>query len=125
MRQNTPSIYNPNEEFPIGGSKTLRENTGDRATVVVAGATVYEALEAHDRLREQGLNIRVIDACSIKPMDRVTLLKAAEDTGPIVSVEDNYAEGGLGEAVSDRHRRQTNSSSFHGCAQNAKERQTR
>jgi transketolase len=99
MRQNTPIIHDPSEEFPIGGSKTLRESPGDRATVIAAGATVHEALKAYDRLKEQGIKIRVIDAYSIKPIDRATLLKAARETGRIITVEDHYAEGGLGEAV--------------------------
>ncbi len=99
MRQKTPLLYQPDEDFPIGGCKVLRQGDRDVATVVAAGATVHEALEAHARLQQEGISIRVIDAYSIKPLDEKTLHQAARDTGLVVTVEDHYAAGGLGEAV--------------------------
>ena len=99
-RPNTPVIYPNEEEFKIGGAKVVRSSDGDKVTVVAAGITLHEALKAHDGLNEDGVSIRVIDAYSVKPIDRDTLLKAATETdGMIITVEDHYPEGGLGEAV--------------------------
>jgi transketolase len=98
-RKDTPIIYRTDEAFGIGGSKTLRSNKADVATVAAAGITVHEALKAYDDLRTEGIYIRVIDLYSVKPLDRSTLIRAANDTGSIITVEDHYAEGGLGEAV--------------------------
>lgn len=98
-RPKTPVIYNNDEEFVIGGSKTLRSSNSDKATIVAAGITVHEALKASDELRKEGINVRVIDAYSVKPADAATLLKAAKETKAIVTAEDHYAEGGLGEVV--------------------------
>jgi transketolase len=99
MREGTPVIYANDETFPIGGSKVLRESDDDRLTIVAAGATVHEALKAYDELRRDGISVRVIDAYSIKPIDVETLREAARATGAIVTVEDHYPAGGLGEAV--------------------------
>lgn len=99
LRQKTPVLYAASELFPIGGSKVLRRCESDVATVVAAGATVHEALAAHDQLRARGVSVRVIDAYSIKPLDSLALAEAARDTGALVVVEDHYASGGLGEAV--------------------------
>jgi transketolase len=99
LRQGTPVIYDNDEEFPIGGSKVLRQRHGDRLTLVGAGATVHEALTASDTLQRSGVSVRVIDAYSIKPIDVATLRSAADTTGLIVTVEDHYPAGGLGEAV--------------------------
>ena len=99
MRQKTPFIYKADEEFPIGGSKVLRKNDGDIATVVAAGTTVHEALKAYEDLKNEGVFIRVFDAYSIKPLDEAALKDAARGTGLVLTVEDHYAEGGLGEAV--------------------------
>jgi transketolase len=98
-RGKTPVIYDPAETFPIGGSKTLAESTGDRLTLVAAGITVHAALEASRRLRKQGLHARVIDAYSIQPLDVKTLQRAARETGALLVVEDHNRSGGLGEAV--------------------------
>jgi transketolase len=98
-RKDTPIIYRNDEVFSIGGSKTLKSNKADVATIVAAGITVHEALKAYEALKKEGILIRVIDLYSIKPVDRATLLRAANDTGAIITVEDHYAEGGLGEAV--------------------------
>ncbi|GCB44550.1 transketolase [Streptomyces sp. NL15-2K] len=94
-------IYGPDEEFPIGGSKVLRSSDRDRMTFVAAGVTVPEALAAADALDEEGIQARVIDLYSVKPVDRFTLRQAAEDTGCLVTVEDHHEEGGLGDAVLD------------------------
>ena len=94
-------IYGPDEEFPIGGSKVLRSSEHDRLTLVAAGVTVAEALAAADALDRDGIQARVIDLYSVKPVDRRTLRRAAEDTGCLVTVEDHHEEGGLGDAVLD------------------------
>ena len=99
-RAATPVIYNPGEEFPIGGSKVLRRSDSDHVTVVAAGITVFEALKAADQLRKEHIHLRVIDAYSVKPIDKVTLLEAVDTTrGRVIIVEDHWAEGGLGDAV--------------------------
>lgn len=85
--------------FKIGGSCVLRQSPHDRATVVAAGITIHEALAAYEELKKEGINIRVIDLYSIKPLDVKTLQKAARETKAIITVEDHYAEGGIGEAV--------------------------
>ncbi len=99
MRQDTPVIYDVKETFHIGGSKVLRHSGDDRLTIVGAGATVHEALQAFEQLKTEGIAVRVIDAYSIEPIDAVTLRNAAEATGAIVTVEDHYPAGGLGDAV--------------------------
>lgn len=99
-RPKTPVIYGPDERFPIGGCKVLRESTEDVATVIGAGVTVFEALKAYDELKKAGIAIRVIDLYSVQPIDETTLRQAAAATrGQIVTVEDHYAGGGIGEAV--------------------------
>jgi len=101
-RPKTPVIYDASERFPIGGSKVLRQSARDVATVVAAGVTVFEALKAHDALAREGIAIRVIDAYSVQPIDRATLVAAGEATGGIlVTVEDHYAAGGIGDAVAE------------------------
>ncbi|GAA4098290.1 transketolase [Actinomadura miaoliensis] len=97
----TPVIYRPDERFPIGGSKVLRSSADDRVTIVAAGVTVHEALAAADRLAADGVPARVIDLYSVKPVDAVTLREAAERTGCLVTVEDHWPEGGLGDAVAE------------------------
>src|SRR5262245_52982001 len=99
MRQDTPVIYDVEETFAIGGSKVLRESRDDQLTLVATGATVHEALKAHEQLERDGIPVRVIDAYSIKPIDTRTLRAAADLTGAIVTVEDHYPAGGLGDAV--------------------------
>jgi transketolase len=101
-RPKTPVIYGPDDTFPIGGSKVLRQSAGDAAAVVGAGVTVFEALKAYDQLKAEGISIRVIDAYSVQPIDAKTLLEAAQATrGNIITVEDHYASGGLGDAVAE------------------------
>jgi transketolase len=99
-REKTPVIYSPDEVFAVGGSKVLRRSDKDEATVVAAGITLHEALKAYDQLKRDGITIRVIDAYSVKPIDEETLFAAAEEAGnKIITVEDHWPEGGLGEAV--------------------------
>src|SRR5204862_8249777 len=98
-RQNTPVIYGPEESFAIGGVKTLRESANDVATVIGAGITVFEALKAYDQLRKSGTNSRVIDLYSLQPIDAQSLLRCARETKRLITVEDHYAAGGLGDAV--------------------------
>jgi transketolase len=81
-REKTPILYQNDDKFPVGGSKVLRSSKEDKATIV-----------------EAGINVRVIDAYSVKPIDSTTLWTAAEDTGVIITVEDHWPEGGLGDAV--------------------------
>lgn len=98
-RKETPVIYKSTETFVVGGSKTLKTSERDFVTVVGAGVTLFEALKAYDILVKEGKFIRVIDLYSIKPLDLVTLKKAASETRAIVTVEDHYEAGGIGEAV--------------------------
>ncbi|MFC1663070.1 transketolase [Patescibacteria group bacterium] len=94
-----PIIYKPGIRFPVGGSKVLRKSKQDTVTVVAAGITLYETLTAYEKLLKQNINIRVIDLYSLKPIDIKTLKTAARETRAIITVEDHYLEGGLGEAV--------------------------
>ncbi len=97
-RPKTPVIYSNDEQFPIGGAKVLRE--GDKVTIVSAGVTLFEALKAADTLKTEGINVTVIDAYSIKPLGKKEILAAAKKTGnTVITVEDHYSEGGLGDAV--------------------------
>ena len=98
-RPQTALLYSNNEEFTIGGSKVLRRSDQDRATIVAGGITLHEALKACEELSAQNLNVRVIDLYSIKPVDEDTLRQAARETGVLITVEDHYPEGGLGDAV--------------------------
>jgi transketolase len=100
-RGESPVIYDPDETFPIGGSKVLRSSGQDRMTLVAAGVTVPAALAAADALDREGIQVRVIDLYSVKPVDRLTLRRAAEETGCLLTVEDHHPEGGLGDAVMD------------------------
>jgi transketolase len=101
-RPKTPVIYSTDETFTIGGLKVLRESASDVATVVGAGVTVFEALKAYDQLKAAGTAIRVIDLYSLAPVDRDGLVKAGRSTGGrLITVEDHYAAGGLGDAVAE------------------------
>ncbi len=98
-RKDTPVLYSNDEQFPIGGSKVLRGSSEDAITIVAAGITLHEALAAYTELKNEGIPVRVIDLYSIKPLDRTTLKQAAHVTQAILTVEDHFGEGGLGEAV--------------------------
>jgi len=97
-RAATPVVYGADEEFPIGGARVLRE--GDDVAIVGAGITLHEAVKAADQLESEGISARVIDLYSVKPADGETLRAAAEATGGrILTVEDHWSEGGIGDAV--------------------------
>lgn len=98
-REKTPILYNNDEKFPIGGSKTLRKSDSDKATLIAAGITLHESVKAADQLKAEGINVRIIDLYSLKPIDKATLHKAAEETGLLITVEDHWPEGGIGDAV--------------------------
>jgi transketolase len=98
-RKDLPVLYRNDEAFWIGGSKVLRSNRKDVATVVAAGITLHEALKAYDELKNENILIRVIDLYSVKPVDVPTLRRAANETGVIITVEDHFAEGGIADAV--------------------------
>ena len=100
LRPSTPVIYEPDEEFRVGGSHVARDAEDPQVAIVAAGITVHEALEAAETLDGEGIAARVIDAYSIKPIDVDTLRQAAQDTGGrLITVEDHWPEGGLGDAV--------------------------
>ncbi|POX37082.1 transketolase [Streptomyces sp. Ru73] len=94
-----PVLYDGDETFPVGGSKTLRQGEDDQVTLVGAGVTLHECLAAADLLAEDGIRARVIDLYSVKPVDAEALARAARDTGALVVSEDHHPEGGIGEAV--------------------------
>jgi transketolase len=98
-REKTPVIYEPGESFRIGGSHTVRSGEEDSVTLIGAGITLHECLAAAERLAEKGIGARVIDLYSVKPVDSEAILAAARETGAIVTVEDHWAEGGIGEVV--------------------------
>ncbi|MEV5409002.1 transketolase [Thermopolyspora sp. NPDC052614] len=100
-RNATPVIYRPGEEFPVGGSRVLRGSGRDVVTIVAAGITVHEALAAADALAGDGVAAGVIDAYSVKPLDAATIREAADRTRLVITVEDHWPEGGLGDAVLD------------------------
>jgi transketolase len=99
-RPKTPVIYGSDETFEIGGLKLVRQSESDVASVIGAGVTLFEALKAYEELKKQGIRIRVIDLYSVQPIDAATLLKCAREThGRLITVEDHYAGGGIGDAV--------------------------
>jgi transketolase len=101
-RPKTPVIYSNDEVFTIGGLKVLRESDSDVATVIGAGVTLFETLKAYDQLKAAGISIRVIDLYSVAPIDRDSLVKAGRATkGRLITVEDHYAAGGIGDAVAE------------------------
>ncbi|MDP8943009.1 MAG: transketolase [Actinomycetota bacterium] len=94
-----PVLYGPDESFEIGGSNVPRQSDEDQVTIVGCGITVHEALEAAETLEGEGIHARVVDCYSIKPIDAEGLLEAGRATGRIITVEDHWPEGGLGDAV--------------------------
>jgi transketolase len=101
-RSGLPTLYAADEEFTIGGSRVVRESDDDQVTLIGAGVTLHEALKAADALAADGINARVIDLYSVKPVDADTLAAASAATGGrLVVVEDHWAEGGIGDAVLD------------------------
>jgi transketolase len=95
----TPIIYSNEDDFIIGGSKVVKESNNDVVTICAAGVTLHEALKAYKKLKNENILVRVIDVYSIKPIDKDSIRKAQEETKAILTVEDHYAEGGIGEAV--------------------------
>jgi transketolase len=101
-RPKTPVIYSNEETFTIGGLKVLRESDQDVATVIGAGVTVFEALTAYDQLLAEGTRVRIVDLYSVAPIDRDGLIAAARAShGRLITVEDHYAAGGIGDAVAE------------------------
>ena len=101
-RPKTPVIYSNDERFEVGGLKVLRQGADDRVTVVGAGVTVFEALRAYEELKANGVAIRVVDLYSLAPIDRQSLVAAARATGGhVITVEDHYPAGGVGDAVAE------------------------
>jgi transketolase len=98
-RADVPVIYDNNETFQIGGSKTLYSSSTDKVTVIAAGITLFEAINAAKTLAKEGINIRVIDLYSIKPLDKTAIAKSCQETEALITVEDHYPEGGIYEAV--------------------------
>ncbi|HSH23179.1 MAG TPA: transketolase C-terminal domain-containing protein, partial [Acidimicrobiales bacterium] len=99
-RGNTEVIYGPDDTFEVGGSKVVRESDADQALIVGAGITLHEALKAADTLSGEGISVRVVDAYSVKPIDAEGLRAAARASGNrVLTVEDHWPEGGLGDAV--------------------------
>ncbi len=99
LRKSVPVIYSASEEFPVGGSKTLLKSENDKVVIFAHGVTVHESLKAAHILRNEGINIRVIDMYSIKPLDKKIILSALGITKKMIIVEDHYEQGGLGEAI--------------------------
>jgi transketolase len=99
-REKTPIIYPPTEQFPVGKAKVVKSSPGDKVAIIAAGITLHESLKAYETLKAEGVMVRVIDAYSVKPIDRLALREAAQATsGKLVVVEDHWIEGGLGDAV--------------------------
>ena len=98
-RPKTPVIYENDETFSIGGCKVLYQSKNDVISILASGITVHEALKAYKQLKDEAISTRIIDCYSVKPLDKITLRKAYEETGQLLTVEDHYAQGGLGEAV--------------------------
>jgi transketolase len=100
-REKTPILYEPGEAFHIGGARVVRRTDDDAVTLVGAGITLHEAIAAADVLAGEGISARVIDLYSVKPIDAETVRAAARETGAIITVEDHWPEGGIGDAVLD------------------------
>ncbi len=100
-REKTPILYEPGEDFHIGGSRVVRQTDDDAVTLIGAGITLHEAIKAAEQLAKEGIAARVIDLYSLKPIDAETVRAAGRATGAIVTVEDHWPEGGIGDAVLD------------------------
>ncbi len=98
-RAAVPVFYEEDAAFEIGKGKTLRE--GKDVTIAATGIMVSEAMMAAEQLAEEGIDARVIDIHTIKPLDEEIILRAAEETGAIVSAEEHSVIGGLGSAIAD------------------------
>jgi len=99
-RPKTKLLYKNDEQFAIGQAKVVRRGDNDKITIVSGGITVFEALKAAEELESAGIGVRVIDVFTVKPLDAETIITNAKETGGVVlTVEDHYLEGGIGEAV--------------------------
>ena len=98
-RLSTPIIYNENQKFKIG--KAVQIGEGADGTVFATGVTVSEAIKAQENLKQKGINIRVVDIHTIKPIDKETIIKCAKETQKLISIEDHNIIGGLGSAISE------------------------
>ena len=95
----TPDIYNENQKFEIG--KMVQIGEGEDSTIFATGVTVSEAITAQKELKERGINVRVIDVHTIKPLDEEMIIKCAKETKRLISVEDHNIIGGIGSAISE------------------------
>ena len=100
-REKTPVLYKNSEKFKIGGSKIVFQSKDDKAVVFAAGITLHESIKAREELKKKGINITVVDLYSVKPIDEKTIRELSQKTKNVIVVEDHYAAGGIGEAVSD------------------------
>lgn len=98
-RLDTPLIYEPTRKFEIGKAEQIGEGT--KATVFATGVMVSEAIKAQQELEKQGINIRVVDIHTIKPIDKEMIVKCAKETEKLISIEDHSIIGGLGTAISE------------------------
>ena len=102
-RPSTPILYGKDEKFKIGGCKVIKKNDQDKACIIAAGITLHEALKAYEKLKKQNIYVSVIDLYSVKPLDIETIEKTAFNSGnKIITVEDHYLQGGLGEAIASK-----------------------
>ena len=95
----TPVIYDENQKFEIG--KAIQIGDGIDGTIFATGVTVAEAIKAQEKLKEKGINVRVIDMHTIKPIDKEIIIKCAKETKKLISIEDHNIIGGLGSAISE------------------------
>jgi transketolase len=100
-RPDTKVLYENDEDFSVGGSKCLRSSARDRVAIVAAGVTVHEALSASEQLAGDEIPVRVVDAYSLKPIDRDAIRRHAHECGRVITVEDHLSAGGLGDAVAE------------------------
>lgn len=98
-RLSTPIIYNENQKFEIG--KAVQIGEGTDGTVFATGVTVAEAIKAQENLKQKGINIRIVDIHTIKPIDKETIIKCAKETQKLISIEDHNIIGGIGSAISE------------------------
>ncbi len=101
-RADTPVIYDKNEEFEVGGHKVLKKSDKDEAVLIGAGITLHESIKAYQALSQKGINVRVIDLYSIKPINKEKLLKSLKGIKKIITIEDHFPAGGLGEAIKSK-----------------------
>jgi len=99
-RSDLDTLYDKNEKFEIGGCKVLKQSDNDQAVLIAAGITLHEAVSAYELLKSEGINVAVIDLYSVKPLDAKTVRAVAKKSqSRIITIEDHYRAGGIGEAV--------------------------